>query len=475
MDHEEIHIDEELHRPYSTGFPYTFTKIVALSPAVEVMQLTGAATIAAGQVSGADLGHLFDLDNRLYIVFGDSYGPGSDFPPGRKDLGREPILNDWRSNTMASVSSAQEFLQNGLRNASMIMDRDSHAKELIPGLHQPNDGRGEVTKIPTSGVAVGETMFLHYMSVKKWVDSGKWDLNYSSLAYSDNKGQDWNLVPFKWEKDGNFGQVAFVRGDQLPGPLATSYIYMFGIPAGRFGGVKLARVPATRESLLNPESYSYYREEGASRGWVKGTEKEWMATELVPRPVGEFSVIYNRHFERWIMLYFDNQSIMLREAPNVTGLWSPPQQIYTGGAIYAPFMHPSLVENDGEFVYFTMSRWETYQVYLMKVHLGTDALLALRMVGIDFSVSGAVLRQWLNNSDTPYPAIAGALLNLLEGKRLRQPVYLDVIVWNYEHAPGASSPRSVVDVDLPMLRTAVVEGYNTRYGEAVRDFQSLVR
>jgi hypothetical protein len=345
--------------------------IVALSPAVEVMQLTGAATITAGQVSGADLGHLFDLDNRLYIVFGDSFGPGSIFPP---DPG--PTF-DWRSNTMAFVVSAHEFLQNGLRNASMITDRDSRAKELIPGLHQPNDGRGEVTKIPTNGVAVGETMFLHYMSVKQWTIPGEWKLNYSSLAHSDNKGQDWNLVPFYWADNGNFGQVAFVRGDQLPGPLATSYIYMFGIPAGRFGGVKLARVPATRESLLDPERYSYYRDDGTTQSWAKGTGKEWMATEVVPGPVGEFSVIYNRHFERWIMLYLDYRpdvhSIMLREAPGLMGPWSPPQQIYKGGEIYAPFMHPSLVVNDGEFVYFTMSRWETYQVYLMKVHLGVAA------------------------------------------------------------------------------------------------------
>src|SRR6266487_4141320 len=93
-------VDRGVPRP-----PMEFNKIVALSPTVEVMQLTGAATIAAGQVSGADLGHLFDLDNSLYIVFGDSYGPGSIFPP---DPG--PTF-DWRSNTMAFVSSAQEFLE----------------------------------------------------------------------------------------------------------------------------------------------------------------------------------------------------------------------------------------------------------------------------------------------------------------------------------------------------------------------------
>ena len=105
----------------------------------------------------------------------------------------------------------------------------------------------------------------------------------------------------------------------------------------------------------------------------------------------------------------------------------------------------------------------------------SDTLLALRAAGIDFSVPEADMRQWLNNNFTPYPALASALLKLLEGdKRLRQPVYLDVIAWNYEHAPGATSPRSVADVDLALLKAAVVEGHNERYGEAVTDFEKLV-
>jgi Cysteine-rich secretory protein family len=103
-----------------------------------------------------------------------------------------------------------------------------------------------------------------------------------------------------------------------------------------------------------------------------------------------------------------------------------------------------------------------------------DVLVALRAVGIDFSVSEVSMRSWLSNNFTPYPALASTLLRLLEGKRLRQPVYLDVISWNYEHSPGASSPRSEIDVDLAVLRTAVVDGHNERYGEAVTDFEKLV-
>jgi len=137
--------------------------------------------------------------------------------------------------------------------------------------------------------------------------------------------------------------------------------------------------------------------------------------------------------------------------------------------------------NEWTQLYFVMSTGNPYQVVLMTTSLSVDVLasatlLALLKVGIDFSVEEAELRQWLNNREfTPYPALAEALLELLEGKRLRQPVYIDVIRFKYEDVLGASSPRSVADVDFALLRAAVLESYNERYGEAVSDFQSLVR
>jgi hypothetical protein len=106
---------------------------------------------------------------------------------------------------------------------------------------------------------------------------------------------------------------------------------------------------------------------------------------------------------------------------------------------------------------------------------GNDKILILRNMGIDFSVSESDLRQWLNNPDfTPYPAIAGALSNLLGNKRLRKPVFIDVIVYNYENTPGVLSPRKPEDVNINILRRAVLDGYNSRYAENVKDFQSLI-
>ncbi len=101
---------------------------------------------------------------------------------------------------------------------------------------------------------------------------------------------------------------------------------------------------------------------------------------------------------------------------------------------------------------------------------------ALAGLGIDYSVDEAMLRGWLKNPTyTPYPAIAQALVALLRPRPLRQPVYIDVIVKNYEDAPGARSPRKVGDVDVATLKQAVLEGYNYRHQPHGRTFEDILR
>jgi hypothetical protein len=102
-------------------------------------------------------------------------------------------------------------------------------------------------------------------------------------------------------------------------------------------------------------------------------------------------------------------------------------------------------------------------------------LSTLHGKGIDFSVPEMDLLDWLNDPiNTPYPAISEALLKLLGDKHLRKPVFLDVIVFKYEDTPGVESPRKLEDIDLAVLKTAVVDSYNERYGEGVSDFQGLL-
>lgn len=105
-----------------------------------------------------------------------------------------------------------------------------------------------------------------------------------------------------------------------------------------------------------------------------------------------------------------------------------------------------------------------------------DAVIqALSDVGVDFSVPRGSLVDWLGNPDfTPYPALAAALLRLLEGKALRLPVFIDVIVFNYEHSPDNPSPRRLEDVNFTVLEAALIEGFNHRHGEQNVNFESLL-
>jgi hypothetical protein len=105
--------------------------------------------------------------------------------------------------------------------------------------------------------------------------------------------------------------------------------------------------------------------------------------------------------------------------------------------------------------------------------LAPAVIKALRRVGVDFSVEETALRSWLGNpAYTPYPAIAQEFL--LQGWRLKRPVYIDVFVWNYEQTPGVTSPRSVADVRTDVLKGAVVAGSNARYGTGTTGFEQLL-
>jgi hypothetical protein len=115
------------------------------------------------------------------------------------------------------------------------------------------------------------------------------------------------------------------------------------------------------------------------------------------------------------------------------------------------------------------------QFVQLQVQASPTILDRLAATGIDFSVAEADITGWLNNPEfTPYPALAEALLSLLDGSSLRRPVFLDVIVFNYEHSSGNPSPRRLEDVDSGVLEAAVVEAFNIRYGESVSNFRDIL-
>jgi hypothetical protein len=149
--------------------------------------------------------------------------------------------------------------------------------------------------------------------------------------------------------------VAFVRQDDE--------VYSFGIPAGRFGDVRLRRVAT--EHILEPGAYRYWDGEG----WVADPSE---AATVVPGPVGELSVAWNAHHRQWMMMYLnaERHAVVLRSAPQLTGPWGEERIVVTAEehpGLYAPYIVP--LPDIGRDVYFTMSMWGPYNVFLMKTML----------------------------------------------------------------------------------------------------------
>ena len=231
----------------------------------------------------------------------------------------------------------------------------------------------EYTVIPTNGISVGGRIYIHFMSIRSWFP---WTVNYAGIAYSDDDGKTFTRVDGLFPPDSNFAQVSFVRDG--------GYVYLFGIPAGRSGGVKLARVES--DKILDKNAYSYCKMADGAPLWV-GSEAE--ADIIVPGPVGELSVQWNPYLNSWLMLYLNDKDepgdkrrwIEARTSPSLGKPWSaerfviaPAELSSMGGwGIYGPYMHPVYTEGDGKTVYFMLSMWSHYNVFLLQMRLDDPA------------------------------------------------------------------------------------------------------
>ncbi|WP_188454905.1 DUF4185 domain-containing protein [Virgibacillus oceani] len=305
-------------------------------------------------LTATDLGIVWDAttdpdDKKVMIAFGDSYDDGW----GGSGGGGDP--EGWRGNLLAI--SKDTDLSDGLSFSSMITKEDdpNYAKEIIHSEHDTS-GDGDFTAIPTAGITVGDRHFIHYMQIKNWGANGRWNTNFSEIAYSDDEGQNWTKSDVKWDADSKFAQAAYVKKD--------GYVYMFGTPAGRFDNAYLARV--AEEDMLKKASYEYW--DGS--GWVENDEEA--AAPVIDVPVSELSVQYNSYYDKWIMMYLNENryAMVMRSSSSLTEGWSAETVVATGEeypSLYGGFIHPWT--NDGKDLYFLMSEWGPYNVVLMKAEL----------------------------------------------------------------------------------------------------------
>ena len=298
-------------------------------------------------VGGTDLGIIWEMDPGSYgIFFGDTFG--NDLNPNPDNPG--PNGSRWRSNVLAF--SKNEDLDQGIIFDNMATGGDGKAKELLPGAKA-----GSTSSIPTAAIRVNGVDYVHCFKVDSW--NPNLSTKYSALYKSTDGGQNWAQVQdVTFSSDSRFALVGFFKKD--------GYVYIVGTPAYRNKPAYLAR--CKEEDMENKGNYEYWN--GTAKEWVKGDESQ--ATVLIPGSVGELSVIYNETYKKWIIAYFNgaDYNITMRIADDITGPWDTKFVLATGAdypQLYGSYFHP--LSTKGDYLYFTMSMWAPYNVFLMKVEL----------------------------------------------------------------------------------------------------------
>ena len=301
-----------------------------------------------------DLGILWDDgDGGVLAAFGDTYGEGWVGP------GAGLRTADHRRNVL--LRATRTDLANGLFFDEATEDHPGHAAEILP---KDPRRRVESTVIPTAGIAVDGVQYVHYMSVAMWGVPGGWRTNYGGVAYSRDRGLTWHKDSDARWRNSLLGRQrcqmgAFTRDDR--------HVYLFGTRNGRYGPVYLARVDPG--GVAEPHRYEFWTGMGWHRWWRR-------AMPVSPGPAGELSVAFHSGLGLWLMVHLQDKAgrIVLRAAREVTGPWSEPETLVAGAAypaLYGGYLHPGALDGEGDDaeIYFTMSQWGPYNVFLMRARL----------------------------------------------------------------------------------------------------------
>lgn len=319
-------------------------------------------------VTATDLGTMWhagpgaDGRDRVFVMFGDTYGEGWG------GHGAGPASADWRTNVLFA-SATTDVERDGMRLDSAmgsVRRKGSAAGGLraaqVIRRHRLNAARfrfPEHTLIPNTGITVAGVHFVQWMSVSMWLGAGRWRTFQSGVATSTDDGRSWSK-PIRSRRLNLLGRERFQIGAFVRD---QDWVYLFGTTNGRYGPAFLARVDPGE--IARTRAYRYWDGDG----WHASQRR---AAPVIAGPVGEMSVVWHRGLGRWLAMHLDEDraAIVVHSADQVTGPWSPGVVAASGKGypgLYGGFIHPWFVDDDA--IYWLMSQWAPYNVYLMRTTL----------------------------------------------------------------------------------------------------------
>jgi hypothetical protein len=140
------------------------------------------------------------------------------------------------------------------------------------------------------------------------------------------------------------------------------------MPAGR-KGMQLCLARVTENSVLSKSDYEYWN--GST--WVKGQENS--AAPITNGEVSEMTVMYNRYYERYIMMYLSvkSRAVVMRDAASPEGEWSAEKIVVFNDKdnAYAPVLHPWF-DSDKDLYFLESHPSPVWNIFLSHARLKED-------------------------------------------------------------------------------------------------------
>lgn len=312
-----------------------------------INRVTGANGLTDTSVWGlgcTDLGIPYTYKDELHVLFGDSFS------------GSTPGVGTWKSNVLAKTKDFK--FSDGLTLDSVLVDSSNMMREIIPSLKSDHQ---EKTTIPTGAVVIDDVIYVYYMSIRMWGNHGEWHVNYGGVYKSTDGGNTFEEAPYMWHHSNIFRSFT-----QIYPLLVDDTVYLFGLPGGRNGGLRCARVNANQiEDMSKYRYFDGYDSDGIAQ-WI-AYDEDYMAfwnsnqdAEVIPPACGEMNIVYNAYLNQYIATYANGDALVARVADNPWGPYSDPYTILKGEdyiSFYNGFTCEAMQEDNGKSIYFLMSQW----------------------------------------------------------------------------------------------------------------------